>query len=258
MKRFTITLTGLILPAVVAFIVLIGVDQSYGEHIWHNYNGHQYALTLNHNDWLSSESEAVGLGGHLATINDDAENQWLTETFAHAYTKDHPGETWHNIAWIGYYLDEDQWKWISGEPVTYYRHDYFLWPQDGTHAYLHLADHPHPFTWNAEPYHDGIPGFMALGIVEVAPLPGPGDANGDGNVDVSDLGILATHYDTGGGLGWGDGDFNGDGAVDVIDLGVLATHFDSGPSVVASIPEPGTITLLLFALTSLLCFRRRK
>ncbi|MEA1952303.1 MAG: hypothetical protein U9N87_13040, partial [Planctomycetota bacterium] len=61
------------------------------------------------------------------------------------------------------------------------------------------------------------------------PQPLAGDANEDGFVDVSDLGILATHYDTGSGKEWGDADFNGDGVVDVSDLGILATMYGTGP-----------------------------
>jgi hypothetical protein len=53
----------------------------------------------------------------------------------------------------------------------------------------------------------------------------PGDANGDGKVDVIDLGVLATNYDLAA-TGVGQGDFNGDGKVDVIDLGILATNYD--------------------------------
>ena len=75
-------------------------------------------------------------------------------------------------------------------------------------------------------------------------------------MDVSDLGILATNYGAGSGFGWGDGDFTGDGLVDVSDLGVLATHYGEGTTV-ASIPEPGTITLLICALASLALMRRR-
>ena len=43
-------------------------------------NTHAYFL-LNSNTWTTSEAEAVGLGGHLATINDAAENQWVLNTF---------------------------------------------------------------------------------------------------------------------------------------------------------------------------------
>ena len=44
-------------------------------------------------------------------------------------------------------------------------------------------------------------------------------------MDVSDLGILATNYVAGSGFGWADGDFTGDGEVDVSDLGDLATYY---------------------------------
>jgi hypothetical protein len=53
----------------------------------------------------------------------------------------------------------------------------------------------------------------------------PGDATGDGSTDVSDLAVLATHFN-GGPLGPRHGDFNGDTRVDVSDLAILATHFN--------------------------------
>jgi hypothetical protein len=53
----------------------------------------------------------------------------------------------------------------------------------------------------------------------------PGDANGDGVVDVGDLGILATNYGTTTGATWDRGDFNHDGAVDIGDLGILAANY---------------------------------
>jgi hypothetical protein len=59
--------------------------------------------------------------------------------------------------------------------------------------------------------------------------PRPGDANGDGMVDVGDLGILAANYGTSSKT-WAQGDFNGDGLVDVGDLGILAAHYGEGIS----------------------------
>ena len=58
----------------------------------------------------------------------------------------------------------------------------------------------------------------------------PGDANHDGMVDVSDLGILAANYGIASGASWTQGDFNGDGAVDVSDLGILAANYGAGTS----------------------------
>jgi hypothetical protein len=56
-----------------------------------------------------------------------------------------------------------------------------------------------------------------------------GDANGDGMVDVGDLGILAANYG-GSNKTWAEGDFNGDGKVDVGDLGILAANYGSSGS----------------------------
>ena len=82
-------------------------------------------------------------------------------------------------------------------------------------------------------------------LPSISPTPNiPGDANGDGYVDVSDLGILATNYGTIGGAVWADADFTADGNVDVSDLGILATWYGTEPAPQA-VPEPGTIMLLL-------------
>ena len=51
-----------------------------------------------------------------------------------------------------------------------------------------------------------------------------GDANHDGRVDVTDLGILATNWQSSG-KNFSQGDFNYDGVVDVTDLGILATNW---------------------------------
>jgi hypothetical protein len=53
-----------------------------------------------------------------------------------------------------------------------------------------------------------------------------GDANLDGQVDVTDLGALATAWQTS--APWTGGDFNYDGFVDVSDLGILATDWQLG------------------------------
>jgi autotransporter-associated beta strand protein len=53
-----------------------------------------------------------------------------------------------------------------------------------------------------------------------------GDANLDGQVDVTDLGALATNWQTSN--VWSGGDFNYDGFVDVSDLGSLATNWQLG------------------------------
>jgi hypothetical protein len=64
----------------------------------------------------------------------------------------------------------------------------------------------------------------------------PGDANGDGMVDVGDLGILAANYG-GSGKDWAKGDFNGDTLVDVGDLGILAAHYGQNSTQTSNFSE---------------------
>ncbi len=104
-----------------------------------------------------------------------------------------------------------------------------------------------------------------------------GDANLDGQVDVVDLGILATHWQ-GTGKGWTRADFNysPDGKVDVVDLGILATSWQRGVgnplglsfrealaqfaelSDVTVVPEPASGLLLAVGASTLLLRRRRR
>jgi hypothetical protein len=65
-----------------------------------------------------------------------------------------------------------------------------------------------------------------------------GDANHDRVVDVSDLGIVATNWQSSGRT-FAEGDFNYDRVVDVSDLGILATNWQK--SLAAAVP--GTLSL---------------
>ncbi len=88
--------------------------------------------------------------------------------------------------------------------------------------------------------------------------PPPGDATGDGIVDVADLGIVGANF------GCTDctaaeGDFTGDGNVDVADLGILGANWSAAQaagSAAALVPEPATAGLVLAGLPLLL--RRRR
>lgn len=44
------------------------------------HNGHTYSL-LTTSNWTDAEATAVSLGGHLATVEDQGENDWLFDTF---------------------------------------------------------------------------------------------------------------------------------------------------------------------------------
>jgi hypothetical protein len=76
-------------------------------------NGHIYYL-LSQNTWSNAEAQAVSLGGHLATIRNEAENAWIFRTFS-----TYGGRA--RILWIGL-SDRDKkfhFTWSSGESVSY-------------------------------------------------------------------------------------------------------------------------------------------
>ena len=78
----------------------------------------------------------------------------------------------------------------------------------------------------------------------------PGDANGDGRVDGSDVTILASNWQQGIGIAtWEMGDFNGDGRVDGSDVTILAGNWQYGMEAASTaVPEPSGVALLLTAL----------
>jgi Ca2+-binding RTX toxin-like protein len=77
-------------------------------------NGHYYGLTNTAETWLAAEAEAVGLGGHLASITNAAEQAFIVNTFL-------SGANSRNILWLGLtdQAVEGTFVWSSGEPVTY-------------------------------------------------------------------------------------------------------------------------------------------
>ena len=72
-------------------------------------NGHTY-YKLTPNSWTGAEAEAVTMGGHLVTINDDAENTWVWTTFA-------PGPIWIGLNDA---VQENSFRWASGEVPGYF------------------------------------------------------------------------------------------------------------------------------------------
>jgi hypothetical protein len=98
-----------------------------------------------------------------------------------------------------------------------------------------------------------------------------GDTDLDGDVDVADLGNLASSWQTAN--VWGGGDFDYNGSVDVNDLGLLATNWQAGvgsplgptltealaavglPS--AAVPEPTWMGVMGISLGVIASRRRR-
>jgi hypothetical protein len=83
-----------------------------------------------------------------------------------------------------------------------------------------------------------------------------GDSDTDGDVDLADLGNLASGFGVAGEKRWSRGNFDCDDDVDLNDLGTLATNFEAGRQAALSqfeslVPEPASM-LMLAVLAGLL------
>ncbi|MBI4718180.1 MAG: IPTL-CTERM sorting domain-containing protein [Planctomycetes bacterium] len=161
---------------VILLVVASGAPVSGDAWITNQANGHQYKLTdqlyygydddgpnPDQPDWLDAEAEAVAQCGHLVTINDQAENDWIVATFG-------------TDRWIGFTDDgsEGSWHWISGEPVTYTnwqsgQPDNFGTPGNGEDsAHLRAGTPGGGAQWNdlGNPSSAGPAGLPWRGIIE--------------------------------------------------------------------------------------------
>ncbi len=104
-----------IMRYITAFLLFIHFPQStwgaiYGGPVTNKTTGHRYYL-LSPNTWAGAEAEAVTLGGHLATINDAAENDYVISLFARS--------GWPY--WIGLNdaESEGEFRWVSGQALGF-------------------------------------------------------------------------------------------------------------------------------------------
>lgn len=80
------------------------------------FGGHQYYL-IAPATWLHAEAEAVLLGGHLVTIDDLSENQFVAQRFG----LDTGLFADRQDLWMGLsdHVTESEFKWASGAPVGF-------------------------------------------------------------------------------------------------------------------------------------------
>ena len=90
-----------------------------------------------------------------------------------------------------------------------------------------------------------------------------GDSDTDGDVDLNDLGNLASGFGQAGEKRWSKGNFDCDLDVDLNDLGTLATNFGAGRAAAmaafeALVPEPSALSLVVLGTIGLLARRRQR
>ncbi|MCK4408903.1 MAG: hypothetical protein KAW67_02390 [Candidatus Eisenbacteria sp.] len=102
--------------------------------ILHSGNGHSYYLTAEMS-WQSAQELALTLEGDLATINDAGEQEWVFTTFGSFDER-------YRSLWLGLNdeLNEGEFVWVSGEPVTYWNWLWDIIPGDGYGGedYVHM------------------------------------------------------------------------------------------------------------------------
>jgi hypothetical protein len=128
-------------------------------------NGHLYYL-LTAQNWNSAETEALTLGGHLVTINDAVEHNWVYSTFS-AYG----GVNRRIMIGLTDAAVEGTFVWISGETATYRN-----WnngePNNASptlnqdYCILRAPNESNPGLWNDVALSESNPYF---GVVEVVP-----------------------------------------------------------------------------------------
>lgn len=167
-------------------------------------NGHTYYLLAN-GRWSEAESTAQVLGGHLATVDDAAENAWVLSTF---YLP-HPGPF---ALWIGFNdaTNEGVFEWVGGAPTAYTN-----WDANEPNNFNGVEDFAQMGSlgkWN-DVSDVGLGGWMNFGVVESSPPPPPvcnGDADADLDRDFGDITVVLANFGmTYGSSGVGDANHNG-------------------------------------------------
>ncbi|WP_371357631.1 C-type lectin domain-containing protein, partial [Hydrocoleum sp. CS-953] len=117
-------------------------------------NGNYYFLTRAVTSWPGAHAEARRVGGNLATIRNQSEQNWLRNNF--------PLDFWIGLTDAGH---EGHWRWVSGEPVTY--HGWRPGEPNNSGGIEHYAEfNPHHGGWNDVPLNRWGSHYIP-GVVEV-------------------------------------------------------------------------------------------
>ncbi len=123
--------------------------------------GHRYYCSREKDTWHSAQATAESYGGHLAVINDPAENAFLTAFLVNQYA--HIGLTDEK--------SEGHFKWVNQEPLIYTN-----WYKDQPNNYNNAQHYGQLLTsgeWNDNYADDSLEYIMEIPCVEVVQIAGP-------------------------------------------------------------------------------------
>ena len=112
-----------------------------------------------------------------------------------------------------------------------------------------LVTAPHePIAYLGAPFTGSPP----MGIFTFRILPGAGDVNVDGLVNIFDVNLVSQNWSSAG----PHGDANGDGIVNIFDINLISANWTVSGAVATPVPEPSAVALVISA-AALLIMRRR-
>ncbi len=215
-------------------------------------NGHWYEYRLGDRmTYQQSKDAAEADGGHLVTMADAAENEFVRQIIQ-GY--DFLGPGYHG-PWLGALYTDGVWTWTTGESF-----DFSNWASgqpDNLGSQNWAVIGPEGFwgnesadtafnpvwlgiEWDADCNNDGIVDYGQIldgifddddgnGVPDTCETPPcPGDITGNGQVDAADLGILLAVWNTNGKSNPA-ADINSDGTVNAADLGLLIANWGPCP-----------------------------
>ncbi len=169
----------------------------------------------------AAESLGVALGGHLTSIGDAAEQEFVHANFGNLAGVD-------RRIWIGFtdFGNEGVFSWTDGTPAKYT--NWNAGEPNNSSGVEHYAEmFGSTGQWNDLQESGGT--YAHLAVIEIAGGGGGsnclGDLNGDTIIDAPDLAILLSSW----GIPGAPGDLNGDTIVDAADLAMLLSLWGNCP-----------------------------
>jgi len=182
-------------------------------------SGNRY-LAINATSWTAAEAFAQQLGGHLVSINSQAEQDFVWQNFGSLGGID-------RRVWIGFSdaSSEGAFAWSDGTAAKYT--NWNPGEPNNSGGVEHFAELlGSNGRWND--LNEAGSGYAHIAVVEIGGSGGgggpcPADLTGDGFVDAQDIASLLSGWST------AAGDVTGDGATDAQDIAALLSAWGSCP-----------------------------